>query len=68
MTKSKVLKAIRAFCLECMGGSSTEIDSCTAHTEEHTCPLYELRHGKDPNPSRRASNLRLQRGKSTQNQ
>ncbi len=53
MTKSKILRVIRQFCLQCMGGSSLEIENCTAPN----CPLFELRRGKDPYPSRKRSNL-----------
>lgn len=38
------LKAIRAFCTECFGGSVREIKNCTAPR----CPLYEFRLGKNP--------------------
>lgn len=48
MTKAKILKVIRAFCIECMGGSMTEVENCTAPR----CPLFEFRRGKDPMPSR----------------
>lgn len=43
MTKSPV-KAIREFCLECCGGSSAEVKSCTATK----CPLYAFRFGRNP--------------------
>lgn len=43
MSKSPV-KAIREFCLECCGGSSNDVRSCTA---PH-CQLYAFRFGKNP--------------------
>ena len=38
------LKAIRNFCLECMGGQRAEIDRC----EDHGCWLYPYRFGTSP--------------------
>ena len=38
------MKAIRAFCIECMGGNRGEIKRCTAPG----CPLYHFRMGKNP--------------------
>lgn len=38
------LKAIRANCLQCVGGSSNEVKLCTAKT----CCLYPFRFGKNP--------------------
>lgn len=38
------VKAIRAYCLSCVCGSSTEVDRCPI--EE--CPLYPFRYGKNP--------------------
>ena len=43
------IKAIRAFCVECCGGSAHEVSLCTA-TE---CQLYEFRFGKNPYRSKR---------------
>lgn len=37
-------KAIRQFCLDCCGGSSSEVKSCTAAK----CALYPFRFGKNP--------------------
>ena len=42
--KRSPLKAIRAFCLECMCSQREEIKKCTAPG----CPLYEFRLGKNP--------------------
>ena len=39
------MKAIRAKCIECSGGSSNEVKAC----ELTDCPLYALRFGKRPN-------------------
>lgn len=49
MTKGKIIKQIRTFCLSCMGNSSDEVAGCTAPN----CPLYDFRQGKDPFPSKR---------------
>ena len=38
------LKAIRAHCLECVSGSSKEVELCTAEK----CRLYPFRAGKNP--------------------
>jgi len=37
------IKAIRAFCIECMGGQSSEVKSCPSKK----CPLYDFRMGKN---------------------
>jgi len=39
------VKAIRAFCVQCMGGYTSEIPICT----DYHCPLYPYRMGKRPN-------------------
>lgn len=38
------VKAIRAFCMECSNGSSTEVKCCP----RNVCPLYPFRFGKNP--------------------
>ena len=38
------LRAIREKCIDCSGGSRKEVRLCSATT----CPLYELRLGKNP--------------------
>ena len=38
------IKAIRAFCLDCCGGSSTEVRECTSKS----CPLKPFRFGRNP--------------------
>lgn len=38
------MKAIRAFCLGCVGGSARDVKECTAPG----CPLYAWRFGKRP--------------------
>ena len=43
------VKAIRAFCLECCGGSSAEVRECTSSN----CPLKPFRLGKNPYRSKR---------------
>lgn len=40
----KPLRAIRKKCLECSGGSSTEVKLCSVTK----CPLYEFRSGQVP--------------------
>lgn len=37
------LKSIRAFCLDCVGGSSNEVKLCPSER----CALYPYRFGKD---------------------
>lgn len=39
------VKAIRKFCVQCMGGQTREVKKCTAKK----CPLYFFRMGKNPN-------------------
>lgn len=41
-TGSSRKAAIRAFCLECVGYESAEVNRCTATA----CPLYEYREGR----------------------
>ena len=42
MAARSPLRSIRDFCLECQGGSFTEVHACT----DRACPLYAYRHGK----------------------
>ena len=42
------IKAIRCFCIDCMGGQAREVKDCTAPN----CPLYAFRMGKNPYPTR----------------
>jgi len=42
------VKAIRAKCLECSGGSYRDVRECLIPE----CPLYPFRMGKNPNRSR----------------
>jgi hypothetical protein len=42
--KKNPVKAIRQFCLWCMGGSSKEVDLC----QSGHCPLHPFRYGKNP--------------------
>ena len=44
MKKLTPLGAIRQNCLDCSGGSATEVKSCT----RSDCPLYTFRFGKNP--------------------
>jgi len=48
MQKNPV-KAIREFCVECCGGSSTEVKSCTSVN----CALHPFRLGKNPYRTKR---------------
>ena len=43
------VKAIREFCLECMGGSRDEVTKCS----RPECPVYEFRFGKNPYRTKR---------------
>lgn len=38
----KILQAVRAYCIECSGGSRKDVDGCN----RHTCPLYPYRNRK----------------------
>jgi len=68
------MKAIRAFCVECCGGSAHEVSLCPAKE----CQLYEFRFGKNPYRSKRemseeqkaaaSERLRLAREKKNANQ
>lgn len=42
--REPVLKAIRRKCLDCSGGSHTEVADCLVHQ----CPLFPFRLGKNP--------------------
>ena len=61
------LKAIRAKCLECSGGSSNEVKNCSVSL----CELYSFRFGKNPFRTKRimtpeqktAAILRLQKAR-----
>lgn len=43
------VKAIRAFCMECSNGQTSEVKDCTVYK----CPLYPFRFGKNPYRQRR---------------
>lgn len=43
------VKAIRAFCMECSCGQTSEVQRCPMHE----CPLYPFRFGKNPYRQRR---------------
>jgi len=48
MSKTKSpLKSIRAFCLDCCGGSANEVRLCVSKN----CVLYPFRFGKLPDPA-----------------
>jgi hypothetical protein len=50
------LKAIRLFCLECMGYNAAEVVDCKGDTSEPACcPLYYFRFGR--NQTRKAKKL-----------
>jgi hypothetical protein len=40
--KSKIYKAIRTYCVDCSGGSTTEVKNCPLKN----CPLYLYRLGR----------------------
>lgn len=46
MTKTEILKAIRAHCLDCCYDNVNEVKMCSCEK----CALYSLRFGKDPSP------------------
>ena len=45
------VKAIRAFCIDCMGGSVREVKMCSSKI----CPLHAFRMGKNPYRKRELS-------------
>jgi|NGEPerStandDraft_6_1074524.scaffolds.fasta_scaffold35553_3 hypothetical protein len=49
-TKSEILGAVRAKCLDCGGGSWLEVKECGSGS----CALQPFRFGVDPNPVRGA--------------
>jgi hypothetical protein len=49
MTLGETLKQIRLKCLDCCCQQTEEVVKCTVTR----CPLYELRLGKNPSPSRK---------------
>lgn len=62
-TKTQLLKLIRINCLNCMGGSVTEVENCTKISEstgKEFCVFYPYRFGKDTSPARKGDirNLR----------
>ena len=50
------LKAIKAFCVDCMGGQVTYVKDCTSIN----CPLYEFRFGKNPYNTRQLTDEQRQ--------
>lgn len=55
MTKSELLKLVKAKCLDCCCDQPKEVALCPIER----CPLYSVRLGKDPNP-RKLSNEELE--------
>lgn len=49
------MKAIHAFCLNCCGGSSNEVNLCVSKN----CAPYPFRFGKNPNHNRTLSPAQL---------
>lgn len=47
-TKTAILKAIRAKCIDCSGGEHAEVRNCTIVL----CDLHPYRMGTDPAPAR----------------
>ena len=67
MTKKEVLKKIREFCIQCMGGHDREVLNCTCGPLNKTeCPLYIFRMGNDPYPSKSKSEAARKRFGSTE--
>lgn len=54
MKVHRPLKAIRLFCLDCVGHSPKEVANCTASS---TCPLWPYRFGKRPDTAQRTMKL-----------
>ena len=50
-TKTMLLRAVRAKCVDCCCHQSSEVKLCTAKG----CELWPYRLGMDPNPSRRSA-------------
>lgn len=50
------LKAIKAFCVDCMGGQVTYVKDCTSTN----CPLYKFRFGKNPYNTRQLTDEQRQ--------
>ena len=55
MTKSELLKLVKAKCLDCCCDQPKEVVLCPIER----CPLYSVRLGKDPNP-RKLSDAELE--------
>ena len=55
MTKTELLKLVRAKCLDCCCNQPGEVALCPIER----CPLYTVRLGKDPNP-RKLSDAELE--------
>lgn len=55
MTKSELLKLVKAKCLDCCCDQPKEVALCPIER----CPLYSVRLGKDPNP-RKLSDAELE--------
>lgn len=53
-TKSELLVVIRQHCLNCCGGSWSEVEKCTSGLDAKsysTCALWNYRFGSDPEPN-----------------
>lgn len=59
MTLRDTLKQIRLKCLDCTCNQPDEIKHC----QVTRCPLYELRCGKNPNPSKKGFSSTVSRSK-----
>lgn len=55
MTFTETLKQIRLKCLDCTCQQVEEVNKCTIVK----CPLWELRFGKNPTPSRKGNGKAL---------
>lgn len=48
------VKAIHAFCVECMGGNARDVVNCgSGPGSKYECPLYAFRQGKNPYRTKR---------------
>lgn len=58
------IKAIRAFCMQCMGEDYNLIKDCEPLPTKESCPLWPFRTGKNPNISEATRTKRRELAKS----
>ncbi len=56
-TKAKIIKDIRSFCIDCMGGHQGYVTDC----ESAGCALHPYRMGKDPAPNEKKAEIARER-------